>query len=107
VPDGQYTQTIYSLIRDQKYKEVISILNNELQFSPRNRAALSLLGYCYFYIQDYGNASDMYDQLTKFFPDVDSYKIYHAQSLYKAGLYVEAQKIAQQIENQEFADKIL
>ena len=22
VPDGQYTQTIYSLIRDQKYKEV-------------------------------------------------------------------------------------
>jgi hypothetical protein len=25
-------------------------LNNELQFSPRNRAALSLLGHCYFYI---------------------------------------------------------
>lgn len=25
VPDGQYTQTIYSLIRDQKYKEVRSL----------------------------------------------------------------------------------
>ena len=50
MPDGQYTQTIYSLIRDQKYMEVISILTNELQFSPRNRAALSLLAYCYFYI---------------------------------------------------------
>ena len=49
----------------------------------------------------------MYDQLTKFFPDVDSYKIYHAQSLYKAGMYVEAQKVAQQIENQDYADKIL
>ena len=24
VPDGQYTQTIYSLIRDQKYNEVSS-----------------------------------------------------------------------------------
>ena len=30
VPDGQYTQTIYALIRDAKYTEVIGILNNEL-----------------------------------------------------------------------------
>ncbi len=65
-------------------------MSYELQFSPRNRAALSLLGYCYFYVQDYAQAADMYDQLTKFFPEVDSYKLYHAQALYKAGLYVEA-----------------
>jgi hypothetical protein len=25
VPDGQYTQTIYTLVRDQKYQEVIII----------------------------------------------------------------------------------
>lgn len=90
VPDGQYTQTVYSLIRDQKYNEVITILNSELQFSPRNRAALSLLGHCYFQVQDYGNAADCYDQLTKFFPDCDSYhsyKLYHAQALYKAAMY--------------------
>lgn len=87
MPDGQYTQTIYQLIRDQKYSEVIGILNNELQFSPRNRAALSLLAYCYFYIQDYGNAAEMYDQLTKFYPDVVQYKLYHAQCLLKAGMY--------------------
>lgn len=49
----------------------------------------------------------MYDQLTKFYPEVDSYKLYHAQSLYKAGLYTEAQKVAQQIENPEYADRIL
>lgn len=73
---------------------MISILTNELQFSPRNRAALSLLGHCYFYIQDYGNAADMYDQLTKFYPEIDQYKLYHAQCLYKAGMYVEAQKVA-------------
>lgn len=49
----------------------------------------------------------MYDQLTKFYPEVDSYKLYHAQSLYKAGMYVEAQKVAQQIENPEYQEKIL
>jgi len=26
VPDGEYTKTIYSLIRDQKYHEVFSLL---------------------------------------------------------------------------------
>jgi tetratricopeptide repeat protein 30 len=82
-------------------------LTYELQFSPRNRAALSLLGHCYYYIQDYAQSADMYDQLTKFYPEVDSYKLYHAQSLYKAGLYTEAQKVAQQIENPEYADRIL
>jgi len=30
VPDGQYTQTIYSLVRDQKYTEVIQLLTYEL-----------------------------------------------------------------------------
>jgi tetratricopeptide repeat protein 30 len=86
---------------------VISILTYELQFSPRNRAALSLLGHCYYYIQDYAQSADMYDQLTKFYPEVPSYKLYHAQSLYKAGLYTEAQKVAQQIENPDYADRIL
>ena len=49
----------------------------------------------------------MYDQLAKFNPEVDSYKLYHAQCLYKAGLYTDAQKVAQQIENQEYSDKVL
>lgn len=37
----------------------------------------------------------MYDQLTKFYPEVESYKLYHAQSLYKNAMYNEAQKVAQ------------
>lgn len=96
VPDGEYTKTVYTLIREQKYSEVINILSNELQFSPRNRAALSLLGYCYFQIQDYGNAADCYDQLTKFFSECDSinnYRLYHAQSLFKAAMYNDALKV--------------
>jgi tetratricopeptide repeat protein 30 len=58
-------------------------------------------------IQDYGNAADMYDQLTKYYPDVDQYKMYHAQSLFKAAIYSEAQKVAQQIENADYQEKIL
>ena len=49
----------------------------------------------------------MYDQLTKFFPEVDQYKMYHAQALFKAAMYQEAQKVCQSIENQDYADKIL
>ena len=49
----------------------------------------------------------MYDQLTKFYPDVDSYKLYHAQSLFKAAMYTDAQKVVQQIENPDYADRIL
>ena len=48
VPDGEFTKTIYTLVRDQKYNDIIEILSIELNYSPRNRAALSLLGYSYF-----------------------------------------------------------
>lgn len=48
----------------------------------------------------------MYDQLSKFYPEVQQYKLYHAQSLYKGGMYNDAAKIAQQIETPEFQDKV-
>ncbi len=80
---------------------MIAILSNKLQFSPHNRAALSLLGYCYFYVQDYAQAADVYDQLTKFCPEVDQYKMYFAQSLLKAGLYNEAANAVQKIDSLE------
>lgn len=31
VPDGQFTQTVYGYIRDQKWKDPIPILQAELQ----------------------------------------------------------------------------
>ena len=49
----------------------------------------------------------MYDQLTKFYPDVTQYKLYHAQCLLKAGLYPEASKVAQQIEDPAYADRVV
>ena len=59
VPEGQYTSTIYNLIADGKHTEVVQILSHELQNFPRSRAALSLLGYCYYQLQDFLSAAQM------------------------------------------------
>lgn len=56
------------------------------------------------------NAADCYDQLTKFFVDCDNinnYRLYHAQSLFKSGVYTDAQKVLQMIEAPEYEDRIL
>lgn len=42
---------------------------------PRNRAALSLLSYCYYQMQDYKAATTMYEQLVKVCPSVEEYKV--------------------------------
>ena len=57
VPEGKYTYTIYSYIRDGRFADVIKILTNELQTFPKSRAALSLLAYCYYQIQDYAESA--------------------------------------------------
>lgn len=49
----------------------------------------------------------MYDQLSKLYPDVTQYRLYHAQCLLKAGMYLEASKVAQQIDAPEYAEKII
>ena len=64
----------------------------------QSRAALSLLAYCYYQIQDYVNASDLYEQLSGMCPDQEQYKIYYAQALYKCGLNAEALKVSAQID---------
>jgi len=106
IPDGEYTKIVYTLIKDQKYQEVITLLNNELQFNNRSRAALSLLGYCHYYVQNYQASADAYDQLSKLYPDCVQYKIYHAQSLYKGNMYEQALKVCQAIESPEHSDRI-
>lgn len=50
-------------------------------------------------MQDFVNASDCYEQLVQLHPEVDEYRLYYAQSLYKACLYEEAMKISCQIDN--------
>ncbi|CAL1286215.1 unnamed protein product, partial [Larinioides sclopetarius] len=73
----------------------------------QSRAALSLLGYCYYFTQDFVNAANCYEHLTAVCPEVDDYKLYYAQSLYQACFYQEAMKVTCQIENPEYQTKIV
>lgn len=99
IKDGEYTATIYTLIKDSQYVEAIHILNGQLQKHTKSRAALSLLGFCYYHIQDFGSAAECYEQLTQLHPEVEEYKLYYAQSLYKAGAYSEATKASFVLDN--------
>uniref|UniRef100_A0A8C4I7G0 Tetratricopeptide repeat protein 30 n=1 Tax=Dicentrarchus labrax TaxID=13489 RepID=A0A8C4I7G0_DICLA len=65
----------------------------------QSRAALSLLGYCYYHIQDFTSSAECYEQLTQLHPEVEEYKVYYAQSLYKAGAYPEATKASFVLDN--------
>lgn len=102
IPEGDYTSTIYGMIKEQKYEEAIEILTLEMQTFPRSRAALSLLGYCYYMMQDFHSAVQMYELLVKTQPDCEEYKVYYAQSLYKAGLYEQAQKAALRVDHPQY-----
>uniref|UniRef100_A0A673ZPF8 Tetratricopeptide repeat protein 30 n=1 Tax=Salmo trutta TaxID=8032 RepID=A0A673ZPF8_SALTR len=67
--------------------------------SSQSRAALSLLGYCYYHMQDFTNAAECYEQLTQLHPEVEEYKLYYAQSLYGACAYPEAMKATFLLDN--------
>ncbi|XP_064469496.1 intraflagellar transport protein 70A-like [Ornithodoros turicata] len=107
IKDGEYTKVIYTLIKEGHYKEAIVILNEQLQSSPTSRAALSLLGYCYFHVQDFVNAANCYEQLAAIFPENPEYKLTYAQSLYQACLYQEAMRVSCQIEDPEYQPHVI
>lgn len=104
--EGTYTSTVYNMIRDHRYDEVVEILNTQLDEFPRSRAALSLMAYCYYHMGDYASAARAYEQLTKVCPGVEEYRIYHAQSLYKAGLYADAQKLCSLIDSEQHQQRV-
>ncbi|NXK79654.1 T30A1 protein, partial [Amazona guildingii] len=90
VPDGQYTAVVYGLIVGGRCAEAVSLLSRELQRSCRSRGGLSLLGYCHYQLQDFAAAAECYEQLVALHPELDAYRLYLAQALYKAGFYTEA-----------------
>ncbi|XP_016080619.1 PREDICTED: tetratricopeptide repeat protein 30B-like [Miniopterus natalensis] len=94
IPDGEFTAAVYRLIRDSRYAEVVQLLGGELQRSPRSRAGLSLLGYCYYRLQEFTMAAECYEQLSQLHPELEQYRLYQAQALYKACLYPEATRVA-------------
>ncbi|XP_035510568.1 tetratricopeptide repeat protein 30A isoform X1 [Morone saxatilis] len=107
IKDGEYTATIYKLIKDSQYVEAIHILNGQLQKHTKSRAALSLLGYCYYHLQDFSSSAECYEQLTQLHPEVEEYKVYYAQSLYKAGAYPEAARASFILDNQSSHSKMI
>ncbi|KAG5192117.1 flagellar associated protein [Tribonema minus] len=49
----------------------------------------------------------MYEQLVKVCPGVEEYKVYLAQSLYKAGAYAEATRAAVRVDGEQYAQRLL
>ncbi|XP_029789157.1 tetratricopeptide repeat protein 30A-like [Suricata suricatta] len=94
IPDGEFTAVVYRLIRDSRYAQAVQLLGGELQRSPRSRAGLSLLGYCYYRLQEFTLAAECYEQLSQLHPELEQYRLYQAQALYKACLYPEATRVA-------------
>ncbi|EEB17293.1 conserved hypothetical protein [Pediculus humanus corporis] len=109
VKEGGFTKTIYSMIKEQRYREVINILNeiSSVNANARSRAAYSLLAYCYYYTQDYINAATCYEQLVNLFPNEKEYKFYFALSLYQSCLYEEAMRVANEINEPHLASKVI
>lgn len=106
ITEGNFTSVIYGLIRDHHYDEAIELLAAQLDEFPRSRAAISLMAYCYYHMGDYHNASRMYEQLTKICPGVEEYRVYYAQSMYKAGMYQESLKLCSLIDSEQHAGRI-
>jgi len=107
IPEGQYTKTIYGLIHEGKYNEVVRLLSVELQTFPRSRAALSLLAYSYYMMQDFANATVMYEQLLKVHPSSEEYKLYLAQSLFKDGKYEQALVAAGHVDDPFYSQRVI
>lgn len=106
INDGEFTKTIYSTIKEGRYSDAIKILHG-IPESSSSRAGLSLLAYCYFHTQDFGNAASYYDQLTVMYPDNNDYKLHKAQSLCQACMYDEAYSVTLEILDEEYKERVI
>lgn len=106
LPTGQYTVIIYGAIKEQRYADAIELLQEELHNFPRSRAALSLLGYCYYHVGNYADAAQSYEKLMDISPENEDYKLYYAQSLYKAGMYPEATKASNRLDGTQYTNRV-
>ncbi|XP_037817346.1 tetratricopeptide repeat protein 30 homolog [Lucilia sericata] len=105
--EGHITRTIYNLIKDKRFEDVIECIIN-LGEAANTRAGLSILGYCYYHAQKYEEAATCYEQLCNLAPKIPKYKFYYAQSLYQAGIFVDALKVLKQIsDNEELKEQCL
>merc|ERR1711991_854715 len=100
------TAVVYTLLGNKQYDEVIRILGAELQNFPESRAALPLTAYAHFASEGYGPAAAYYERLVKLHPEVEEYKLAHAQCLYKVGSFDDAGRAVLAVENKEYAREV-
>jgi tetratricopeptide repeat protein 30 len=74
----------------RNYNEALQILENELSFFPESTPIHSLMGFCYWQLEDYVRATISYAKLVQLNPTNDSYKLHHAHCLYKTKNYFKA-----------------
>lgn len=102
VQEGTFTATVYGFIRDQQYGEAVELLATQLEEFPRSRAALSLMAYCYYMLGEYADSASLYDQLVRICPNVEEYRVYYAQALYKAGAYQESNRTCSLMDSEQY-----
>jgi tetratricopeptide (TPR) repeat protein len=81
---------------DFSFSTILSDALSKVQVLPTNRAALSLLGMSFYYLGRYESACQVYETLVRHHQS-SVYRLYHAQSLYKAGDLVEAGRVLEAV----------
>ena len=99
LPEGKATETVYGLIRDGKHDVCVEMLTAELADAPTSRPALSILGHCHYHLGEFDLAAEMYERLSRLRPEDASVKLYHAQSLFKAGARADAARAAKSVDD--------
>jgi tetratricopeptide repeat protein 30 len=93
ISEGKITSVIYSLLLDKKYSAVVQLLSTTKR---EDRAFLSILGFCYWNLEDYLKAVECYEKLSR----INSfYQLDYAHALFKAGLLDQSLKVIDQITN--------
>jgi tetratricopeptide repeat protein 30 len=84
----------------------VALKQEQCQNFPESRAALSLLAYCYYHQQLFVEAAEVYERLMELYPSVEDYHVYHAQSLFQAGMYEDANRAVKKVEAKELAPRV-
>lgn len=98
---GSHTDVVYALLEQRLYAEALHALATRPGVVAGSRAALSLTAFCCYQLCDFAGAAQAYAELVAAHADVADeaqYTLLHAQSLYKAGLYVDAQRACQRVD---------
>ncbi|XP_046913466.1 tetratricopeptide repeat domain 30 isoform X2 [Dermatophagoides farinae] len=92
IKSGEKTKTIYTWIKEGNYKEAITVLNDELCLNQNSRAALSLLAYCHYILQEFEQSQQYYEKLIEIYPNEHHYWLNYTKCLYEYGSYEKALK---------------